>query len=611
MKKVLCILVSAVMLLSALAFAEMAPAQTVEETTEQKLERMIPVLDSFARNMGIEGETTYSALDADFVWSQLYLMGVNWTDVAQDSADSDIVLSSDTLRAYAAASFSGMVELPALPEDFNAVSYDETLDAYTLALSDAGETYIVIERYAEDADGNLIVGFGLYGSPNLRVYGLTATLTTPLPTLNPESEEEEPLAFPYAVTDVRAEGEMDYDGLTPVSCAIRYVEPAVPETPAETTSQYAKLSEGSHGDAVVALQNRLNALGYDCGKADGIFGSKTRAAVRYFQDALGVSQNGIADAALQERLFASNAPEYVEYVQLKSGSNGIRVERLQARLRKLGYLAEPVDSDFGSRTEDAVKLFQKTAKLKQDGIAGVNTLKALYKSNAPKCKTYISLRKGDTGSRVTEMQNQLKKLGLLSKASGTYDSKTVAAVKAFMETVGVSGNGSKASASLIKQMFEYVAPTVAPTEAPTTEPTDEPTTEPTDEPTGEPTDAPTGEPTDAPTGEPTDAPSGEPTGAPSGEPTDAPSGEPTDAPADKCVLSDEQLASVVSLIQGKVSSASDATSAVSWLQNRLNVTVNGVYDAATKQAVAEYQEAQGLTNTNGILDSTTLNLMFA
>ena len=67
MKKFLCILISALLAISALAYAEtLAPA---EETVEQKLERMIPVLDSLARNMGIEGEVAYDAASPEFVWN--------------------------------------------------------------------------------------------------------------------------------------------------------------------------------------------------------------------------------------------------------------------------------------------------------------------------------------------------------------------------------------------------------------------------------------------------------------------------------------------------------------------------------------------------------------
>lgn len=41
------------------------------------------------------------------------------------------------------------------------------------------------------------------------------------------------------------------------------------------------------------LQELLNALGYDCGSVDGIFGSKTKAAVLAFQKANGLGVDGI------------------------------------------------------------------------------------------------------------------------------------------------------------------------------------------------------------------------------------------------------------------------------------------------------------------------------
>ncbi|MDQ4065788.1 MAG: N-acetylmuramoyl-L-alanine amidase [Actinomycetota bacterium] len=47
------------------------------------------------------------------------------------------------------------------------------------------------------------------------------------------------------------------------------------------------------GDDVGALQRRLNALGFDAGKEDGIFGPDTDAAVRAFQKEYGVSEDGM------------------------------------------------------------------------------------------------------------------------------------------------------------------------------------------------------------------------------------------------------------------------------------------------------------------------------
>ena len=54
------------------------------------------------------------------------------------------------------------------------------------------------------------------------------------------------------------------------------------------------LRKGRRGDDVKKLQETLNAMGYDCGTADGIFGAKTEIAVRSFQQANGLAADGIA-----------------------------------------------------------------------------------------------------------------------------------------------------------------------------------------------------------------------------------------------------------------------------------------------------------------------------
>ena len=53
------------------------------------------------------------------------------------------------------------------------------------------------------------------------------------------------------------------------------------------------LKVGSRGNEVKTLQTQLNQLGYDAGKADGIFGARTNNAVRAFQKAAGVTVDGI------------------------------------------------------------------------------------------------------------------------------------------------------------------------------------------------------------------------------------------------------------------------------------------------------------------------------
>ena len=53
---------------------------------------------------------------------------------------------------------------------------------------------------------------------------------------------------------------------------------------------------------VKQAQEQLKAAGYDAGKADGVIGKKTRAAVKAFQTAKGLKVNGRLDTATRTAL---------------------------------------------------------------------------------------------------------------------------------------------------------------------------------------------------------------------------------------------------------------------------------------------------------------------
>lgn len=90
-------------------------------------------------------------------------------------------------------------------------------------------------------------------------------------------------------------------------------EPEKPEPakPAETV--VFNLRRGSRGSEVTKLQAALNALGYDCGAADGIFGAATEKAVRAFQADNGLVVDGIAGKATQEALYAAESVPRATY----------------------------------------------------------------------------------------------------------------------------------------------------------------------------------------------------------------------------------------------------------------------------------------------------------
>ena len=61
----------------------------------------------------------------------------------------------------------------------------------------------------------------------------------------------------------------------------------------------------------------------------------------------------------------------------KKGSSGAVVTEIQKRLKNWGYYSGEVDGVYGSKTEEAVKYFQKQNGLTADGQAGNQTLAAL------------------------------------------------------------------------------------------------------------------------------------------------------------------------------------------------------------------------------------------
>lgn len=139
------------------------------------------------------------------------------------------------------------------------------------------------------------------------------------------------------------------------------------------------LRHGAEGEAVRDLQRRLAALGHDVAKGEtGRFGKATTAAVRRFQEAHGLTADGICGAHTWAALVEAGFRLGDRLLYLRSPMlRGDDVADLQRRLGALGFDAGRVDGIFGPATERALRDFQRNSGATTDGVCGPEVLGAL------------------------------------------------------------------------------------------------------------------------------------------------------------------------------------------------------------------------------------------
>ena len=230
----------------------------------------------------------------------------------------------------------------------------------------------------------------------------------------------------------------------------------------ESGQTYPTLVRGDRGMALLyTLQQRLKDLGYYTIRVDGIFGSGTQRAVRWFQSVNGLSVTGKADNATQQLLYSAQAkaasgysPESYDTLS-RSNRYKAAVVPLQRRLKALGYLSGSADGYFGSNTYRAVRNFQSRNGLSVTGVADSGTQQLLYSSSAKPASGSSSSGSGSStgyrllywgcrGDAVKRLQQALIDAGYKSyvrSADGIYGQWTYDAVRAYQKDVGLSVDG--------------------------------------------------------------------------------------------------------------------------------------------------------------------------
>lgn len=144
--------------------------------------------------------------------------------------------------------------------------------------------------------------------------------------------------------------------------------------PSIFTTEHPELRVGATGAAVAELQKLLAHWGTYRGEINGQFNRFVEAAVKRFQFAVFLKDDGIVGPLTWEAL-ETGAP--VKMPLLRFGSSGPSVKVVQTVLSEAGFYPGEIDGIFGPITQAAVRLFQKSFKLIQDGMVSQQTWWAL------------------------------------------------------------------------------------------------------------------------------------------------------------------------------------------------------------------------------------------
>jgi peptidoglycan hydrolase-like protein with peptidoglycan-binding domain len=198
---------------------------------------------------------------------------------------------------------------------------------------------------------------------------------------------------------------------------------------------------GSRGAEVSEIQRLLNANDYTV-SVDGVFGSETDRAVRRFQTANSLLDDGIVGSATRDALesgarvsrtndrvrpVAADRP-VVESVQptvngrgvLRRGDSGEDVRRLQEQLRDANFYDGPITGFFGSQTEDAVVRFQRANRLDDDGVAGPQTLARLNPRDNQTANRYVVVIPTTSGATTQDVRRYVRDAYVRNHPRGTF-----------------------------------------------------------------------------------------------------------------------------------------------------------------------------------------------
>lgn len=286
-------------------------------------------------------------------------------------------------------------------------------------------------------------------------------------------------------------------------CLISLMAMAIPALAVERY-QVLQFGDKDYGDDdyVKRLQAELHARGYLESEPTGYFGKETEEALWNYQARKDLKADGKAGPETQQKIFGKHYEEISESRKMgegssdssssssgsssgessSSGGSGRRyatmmygdkdyegdnfIKRLQEELYARGYMESEPTGYYGKETQAAVARYQERKNLTSDGKAGPETQKSIfgkYYEAIPESRKVVdksgdggtasaassssqdpnSLRNGDEGKTVREMQERLKELGYYTyrKITNYYGDITEEAVIKFQQQNGLTADG--------------------------------------------------------------------------------------------------------------------------------------------------------------------------
>lgn len=221
-----------------------------------------------------------------------------------------------------------------------------------------------------------------------------------------------------------------------------------PPAPGQIQPASAKpdvLKQVAQRSALVAdIQRALNRLGYDAGPVDGIMGSRTRSAIRAYQQDRTLLATGQPSAALRERLSEEVRERFgagADDTDAATGTADTLIADTQRGLRRLGYSIPTISGTVTAETRAAIRAYQREQGLLVTGQPSAALLDHIRdelgdRADAPPADGGLS------PDQIAALQSELRRRGYdVPTVTGTLTAETRAAIRAYQRDRGLAVTG--------------------------------------------------------------------------------------------------------------------------------------------------------------------------